>query len=82
MKRQLVVLSLMLGATCAASAQEAVQDSQPAKQNVVAVYSAAPATSENLLQPDAGNVLTPDTSLAPAPAFAAPLANPLPDPSP
>jgi opacity protein-like surface antigen len=82
MKRQLVVLSLMLGATCAASAQEAVQDSQPVKQNVAAVFSAAPAASENLLQPDAGTVFSSATNSAPAPAFAAPLANATPDPSP
>jgi opacity protein-like surface antigen len=82
MKRQLVVLSLMLGATCAASAQEAVQDSQPAKQNVASVFSVTPAASDNLFQPDAGVVFSSTTSFAPAPAFAAPLANATPDPSP
>jgi opacity protein-like surface antigen len=82
MKRQLVVLSLMLGATCAASAQEAVQDGQPAKQNVAAVYSAAPAASENLFQPDAGMFLSPATSFVLSPAVATPLANATPDPVP
>jgi opacity protein-like surface antigen len=72
----------MLGATCAASAQEAVQDSQPAKQNAAAVFSVAPAASENLFQPEAGSAPSPATSLAPAPAFATPLANATPDPSP
>jgi opacity protein-like surface antigen len=82
MKRQLVVLSLMLGATCAASAQEAVPDSQPARQNVAAVFSAASAASENLFQPDAGIVLSPATGIASAPAIATPLANAAPDPAP
>jgi opacity protein-like surface antigen len=82
MKRQLVVLSLMLGATCAASAQEAVQSSQPAKQNVAAVFSTAPDASENLFQPDASLALSPAASLAPTPALAAPLANATPDPAP
>jgi opacity protein-like surface antigen len=82
MKRQLVVLSLMLGATCAASAQEAVQDSQPAKQNVAAVFSAAPAVGEDLSQPDVSIALSPTASSALAPSFATPLANATPDPSP
>jgi hypothetical protein len=72
----------MLGATCAVSAQEAVQDGQPAKQNVAAVYSAAPAASENLFQPDAGMFLSPATSFVLSPAVATPLANATPDPVP
>jgi opacity protein-like surface antigen len=80
MKRQLVVLSLMLGATCAASAQEAVQDGQPVKQNVAAVYSAAPAANENLFQPENATGLSPAAS--PAPALPTPLANATPEPSP
>ena len=82
MKRQLVVLSLMLGATCAASAQEGVPDSPPANRNVAAVFSAATVASPNLFQPDAGIALFPATSFAPAPAFATPPAAALPDPSP
>ena len=82
MKRQLVVLSLMLGATCAASAQEAVPDSPPAKQNVAAVFSAAPVASSNLFQPDASTTLFPAASFAPVPVFATPLATAAPDPSP
>jgi opacity protein-like surface antigen len=82
MKRQLVVLSLMLGAACAASAQEVVPDSQPANRNVAAIFSAAPVASSNLFQPDASIALFPSTSFAPAAAFAAPLATAAPDPSP
>jgi hypothetical protein len=82
MKRQLVFLSLMLGATCAASAQEAVPDSQPANGNVAAIFSAAPVASANLFQPDASLALFPTTNFAPAPAFARPPATPAPDPAP
>jgi opacity protein-like surface antigen len=82
MKRQLVLLSLMLGATCAASAQEAVPDDQPANRNVAAVFSAAPLASPNLFQPDAGTTLFSAASFAPAPAFAMPVAAPTPDPTP
>jgi hypothetical protein len=72
----------MLGAACAASAQEAAPDSQPANNNVAAVFSAAPSTSLNLFQPDAGLALFPAASFAVPPAFATPLAIPAPDPSP
>lgn len=82
MKRQLVVLSLMLGATCAANAQEVVPDSQPANRNVAAVFTASPVASSNLFQPDAGISLFPATSFAPVPEFATPLATPAPDPTP
>jgi hypothetical protein len=82
MKRQLVVLSLMLGATCAASAQEVVPDSLPANRNVAAVFSAAPVASSNLFQTDAGIALFPPASFAPEPAFATPFATATPDPSP
>jgi opacity protein-like surface antigen len=82
MKRQLVVLSLMLGAACAASAQEAAPDSQPANNNALAVFSAVPSSSLNLFQPDAGLALFPAASFAVPPAFATPLAIPAPDPSP
>jgi len=82
MKRQLVILSLMLGAACAASAQEAVPDDQPANRNVAAVFSAAPLASPNLFQPDASIALFPATSFAPAPVFAMPVAAPTPDPTP
>ncbi len=82
MKRQLVFLSLMLGATCAASAQEAIPDSQPANRNVAAVFSAAPATNLTLFPPDAGTVLFSAPSFGQAPSFAMPVATPTPDPTP
>jgi opacity protein-like surface antigen len=82
MKRQLVVLSLMLGAACTASAQELVPDSEPANRNVAAVYTASPVVSSNLFQPDPSIALFPSTSFAPAPAFAAPFETAAPDPSP
>jgi hypothetical protein len=82
MKRQLVVLSLILVAACVANAQEEVPDSQSANRNVASVFSAAPVASPNLFQPDAGIALFPATSFAPAPAFATPLATAAPDPTP
>jgi opacity protein-like surface antigen len=82
MKRQLIVLSLMLGAVCAARAQEVASDSQPANRNVAEVFSAAPVAGSNLFLPDASVALFPSTSFAPVPAFATPLATAAPDPSP
>jgi hypothetical protein len=83
MKRQLAVMSLMLGAACAASAQDSVPGTQPPVRNVAADFSAAPAPSANLFQPDASFAFA-----APAPnfgqpsTFAAPLATAAPDASP
>jgi hypothetical protein len=62
MKRQLVVVFLVLGAGCAARAQEAVPDGQ-AVSNVAAGFSAWPARSTSSFQPAA-------SALAPAPSFA------------
>jgi hypothetical protein len=62
MKRQLVVVFLVLGAGCAARAQEAVPDGQ-AVSNVAAGFSASPARSTSSFQPAA-------SALAPAPSFA------------
>jgi hypothetical protein len=80
MKRQLAVMSLVLGAACAASAQESVPGSQPAIRNVAADFSVGPAPSANLFQPDAA-FAAPAPSFA-QPSFAASLATALPDASP
>jgi len=82
MKRQLVVILLVLGAGCAASAQEAVTDSQPANRNVAADFSAWSDTTTTLFQPAVSSTLFPASSLAAPPAFAASLATPAADPSP
>jgi opacity protein-like surface antigen len=82
MKRQLVVLSLMLGATCTAKAQEAVLDSQPANENVAAVFTPSPARGANLFQPDAGTALFPAANFAFGPSFATPAPDPAPSPAP
>jgi hypothetical protein len=67
MNRQLVVLSLMLGATCAAGAQDAVPDNQPVARNVAAIFSApsfappaAPASALGSPAPDASPSPSPD----------------------
>jgi hypothetical protein len=83
MKRQLAVVFVVLGAACAASAQESGPGSQPPVRNVAADFSAVPAPSVNLFQPDSAFAFA-----APAPNFAqpsalpAPLANAEPDASP
>jgi hypothetical protein len=88
MKRQLIVLFLVLGATCAASAQEIVPEGQTANRNVAAVFSAAPTGSETALLPAAAVALPPAPSFAPAPALASSLggtpldASPSPTPAP
>jgi opacity protein-like surface antigen len=82
MKRQLVVLFLVLGMGCAARAQEAVSDGQTADRNVAADFSAASSTNASLLQP------APVLTFSPAPSFgspagaAAPFGTAKPDPSP
>ena len=82
MKRQLVVLFLVLGMGCAARAQEAVPDSQNADRNVAADFSAASSTNASLFQP------APVFAVSPAPSFGSPVpaASPFgtaaPDPSP
>ena len=82
MKRQLVVLFLVLGMGCAARGQEAVPDSQNADRNVAADFSAASSTNASLFQP------TPVFAVSPVPSFGSPVpaASPFgtaaPDPSP
>lgn len=68
MKRQLVVLSLMLGATCAASAQDEVPDNPPVIRNVAAIFSAAPPPAGSLSQ------FAADAAFSSAPSFAPPAA--------
>jgi hypothetical protein len=82
MKRQLVVVLLVLGASCAASAQESVPDAQAPNRNVAASFSASPAASPTLFQPAASSVFSPTPAFAPAPDFGAPLANAASDASP
>jgi len=78
----------MLGAACAASAQEAVQDSQTVNRNVAAEFSVSPAANTNSFQPAAASALSPAASFAPlaasasAPENAAPEASPAPAPDP
>jgi hypothetical protein len=75
MKRQLAIVLSMLGAACAASAQQSVPASQSLDRNVAADFSAAPSTSTTLFQPVFAN------SLALAPNFAQPAASAAPLPS-
>jgi hypothetical protein len=88
MKRQLVVLLLVLGATSAASAQDAIPDTQTVNRNVAAEFSVSPAASTNSLLPGAASALSPAASFAPLPAStslpgsAAPEASPAPAPDP
>ena len=88
MTRQLIVVVLMLGAGCAARAQEAVPDSQTVNRNVAAEFSASPAASTNSFQPAAASALAPVPSFAPLPVSASfprnasPDATPSPGPAP
>jgi hypothetical protein len=88
MKRQLIVVFLVLGVGCAVRAQEAVPDSQAVLRNVAAEFSASPAASKNSFPPAAAGALAPIPSFAPLPASlslpgnAAPEAPPLPAPDP
>jgi hypothetical protein len=80
MKRQLVVLGLMLGATCVASAQDSVKDGQTLDHNVAAPFSATSAPTASLALPAASLSLA--TSLTPLPASDAAPGNADPAPSP
>jgi hypothetical protein len=88
MKRQLIVVFLVLGAGYAARAQEAVPDGQAVLRNVAAEFSASPAASTNSFQPVAASALAPVPSFAALPASlslpgnAAPEASPSPAPDP
>lgn len=81
MKRQLVVLSLILGAACAAGAQDAVPDNPPVTRNVAAIFSAAPLPAAALSQPAAAAAFSSAPSFAPPAAPASALGSP-PDASP
>jgi hypothetical protein len=82
MKRQLAIVFLVLGAACAASAQEIVPVSQSVDRNVAATFSAGSSASADLSQPAFTTALPPASSVGPLPALAAPLANAAPDASP
>jgi opacity protein-like surface antigen len=82
MKRQLAVVFLVLGAACAASAQETVLISQSVDRNVAATFSAGSSASADLSQPVFTTALSPASSFGPLPALAAPLATAAPDASP
>jgi opacity protein-like surface antigen len=82
MKRQLVVVLLMLGAGCAASAQDAIPDAQAVNRNVAAEFSAWPAASTSLSQPVSASVFAPALSFDPASVFATSLSSAAPDASP
>jgi hypothetical protein len=79
MKRQLVVLCLMLGATCAAGAQDAVPDNQPVTRNVAAIFSAAPLPVVSISQPATAAPFSSAPSFAPPTAPASELGSPAPD---
>lgn len=88
MKRQLVVMSLILGVGCAARAQEAVPDSQAVNRNAAAEFSVSPAAGTNSFPPGVSSAFSPTVSFAPLPASAsldgdaAPEASPAPTPNP
>jgi len=82
MKRQLVVLSLMLGTACAAGAQDAVPDSQSVTRNVAVIFSAAPPPGAFLSQPAAAAAFSSTPSFAAPAAPASALGSPAPDASP
>jgi hypothetical protein len=88
MKRQLVVVFLMLGTGCAVRAQDVAPDAAAGSRNVAAEYSTASVASPLRLQPAAGSALSFAPSLTPAQVFATPLggatldASPAPTPDP
>jgi opacity protein-like surface antigen len=82
MKRQLVVLLLVLGMGCAARAQEAASDSQTADQNVAADFSAASITNASLFQPVPAFAPSAASSFGSPAAAASPFGTAAPDPSP
>jgi hypothetical protein len=87
MKRQLIVVCLLVGAGCAARAQEAVPDDQ-ANRNVAAEFSASLAPSTGSFPPATASALAPVPGFASLPASlslpgnAAPEASPSPAPDP
>jgi opacity protein-like surface antigen len=82
MKRQLVVLLLVLGMGCATRAQEAASDSQTADRNVAADFSAASITNASLFQPVPAFALSAASSFGSPAAAASPFGTAAPDPSP
>ena len=74
MKRQhvLVLLMLGLGAACGARAQVAVANATPDDRNVAVVFSAASATNAAQFEPLDTGTIAPAASIAPQPNFAAP----------
>jgi len=73
---------MMLGAGCAARAQEAVQDSQAVDRNVAADFSAAPVTNTAVSPLAPALALSPASSFGPATSAASPFETAAPDPSP
>jgi opacity protein-like surface antigen len=88
MKRQLVVVLLVLWGSCAASAQEAVPDTKADNRNVAADFSAATLAGAVLYQPLAASARSTASMFPLAPPAATPLASvaldasPAPDPAP
>ncbi len=84
MKRQLVVVLFVLGVSCAARAQEAVQDqdTRAENRNVAADFSAAPVASPTFFQPLAPSAMSPTPSFATSPATPSSLGNATLDASP
>ncbi len=77
MKRQIVVVLLVLGAGCAASAQDSSPDTRAVNRNVAAEFSASPMASTY-----SADGLASSSNVALEPTFAAPLATAAPDASP
>jgi hypothetical protein len=82
MKRQIVVLLLVLGAGCAVSAQDSSPDTQAVNRNVAAEFSASLAESTYPPQPVLADGLASAFNVAAPPTFAAPLAGAAADASP
>ncbi len=82
MKRQLVVVLLVLAAACVARAQESVPDAKAENRNVAADFSVAPAASASLFQPLAASALSSVSSFATPSSTLSPLGSATPDASP
>jgi hypothetical protein len=88
MKSQLIAVFLVLGAGCAARAQQAIPDGQDVNRNVAAEFSASPTATTSWFEPaDAsGLAAVPSFASLPAsaslPGSAAPEASPSPAPDP
>jgi opacity protein-like surface antigen len=82
MKRQLVVLLLVLGMGCATRAQQAASDSQTADRNVAADFYTAPSANAALFQPAPALALSPAASFGSVAAAATSFGTATPDPSP